>query len=170
MHVTRARKGRTDLHEGVQVDLSRAQDGVLPTLLHLGHCKWIALVDLPKALHLFTQQAPAFTPQRAISLLPSMHAVRHCSCNISGKRQGNARTILGSSEGLSGSTAIFTTACVWNCSGRKMCTSSSRYSGTMVAVLVMVASSPSSRTQLPAGTSHHHSLRLAPQHSSSCDI
>lgn len=41
------------------------------------------------------------------------------------------RTILGSSEGLSGSTAILTTACVWNASGRKMCTSPSRNSGTI---------------------------------------
>ena len=42
-------------------------------------------------------------------------------------------TIFGSSEGLSGSTAILTTACVWNASGRKMCTSPSRNSGTICA-------------------------------------
>ena len=66
--------------------------------------------------------------------------------------EGAPLTILGSSEGLRGSTAILTTACVWNCSGRKMCTSSSRNSGTMVAVLLMVASKPSNRTQLPAKT------------------
>lgn len=74
-------------------------------------------------------------------------------------------TILGSSEGLRGSTAIFTTACVWNCSGRKMCISSSRNSGTTVAVLLMVASRPSSSTQLPvqaklAGQEPHWKLWL----------
>ena len=47
-------------------------------------------------------------------------------------------------------SAIQQHTCVWNCRGLMMWTSSSRNSGTSVAVFVMVASKPSSSTQFPA--------------------
>ena len=47
----------THLHEGVQIDLSSAQNGMLARLLHFCDCQWIALVDLPQTLNL-----PKYTP------------------------------------------------------------------------------------------------------------
>lgn len=61
-------------------------------------------------------------------------------------------SILGSSDGLMGSTAIFMRDLVLNLRGRKMKTSSVMAGSTRVAVLVTGASTPSMRTQLPAGT------------------
>lgn len=64
----------------------------------------------------------------------------------------SASTILGSSEGLSGSTAVLTTDTVLKCSGLKMYTSSSSSAGHSVAVPTMLASTPSISTHCPART------------------
>lgn len=46
--------GAEHLHEGVEIDLASAQDGMLPRLLHLGDRQGVALVDLAQPLHLPT--------------------------------------------------------------------------------------------------------------------
>ena len=47
---------RPHLHDGVQVELPGAQDGVLAALLYLGLRQGVALVDLPQPFHLQQQQ------------------------------------------------------------------------------------------------------------------
>ena len=62
-------------------------------------------------------------------------------------------TIFGRSLGFSGSVAIFTTDWLSNARGLNTYASSSPYSATSVAVLLMLPSMPSTRTQAPAATS-----------------
>mmetsp|Transcript_1983 Transcript_1983/g.4026 ORF Transcript_1983/g.4026 Transcript_1983/m.4026 type:complete len:292 (-) Transcript_1983:1689-2564(-) len=59
-------------------------------------------------------------------------------------------SILGSSEGLRGSSASFTTARVVCCNGRKMHVSSGPLAWITVAVLIMLSSIPPTSTHMPA--------------------